>query len=238
MTIVPFRRELRRGMEGQDVRALQRALKKAGYRQSDPTGHFRKPTELQTIQFQMHHGIRKERGIVRENMWNYLTPFFDGYDRYLVENLHLTPKLTDKLDKLVNVAWQYYYHRPLHYLQQRPMEDTGPLPNIDSYLDCSEFVYVCAKQAGLPDPSGYDPPYPGYGNTDSFLAHMRHISITDVRKGDLAFYANPGHVGIVVGYASRYRDYMVIEHGSEGGPDYTQMHYRDPVAFTTWRHAA
>lgn len=233
---VPFKRELHMGMSGQDVRALQRALHKAGYRNGPATGHFKRPTKRQVIEFQKHHGIHKERGIVRKNTWNYLQQYFDGYDKYLVEQIHVAPAVVDKLDRFVKVAWWYYYRRPLHYLQQRPMQDTAPPPNIDSYLDCSEFVYVCAKAAGLPDPSGYT--IDNYGNTDSYLAHMRHINQSQVSKGDLAFYSNPGHVGIVVGYSSTYNDHMVIEHGSDGGPDYTSMHYREPVAYTTWRAAA
>jgi hypothetical protein len=237
MSKVPFKRVLHEGMHGGDVRALQRALRKAHVRKGDATGEFHKPTKLQVINFQRHHGIRKDRGVVHANTWDALQPYFDGYDAYLVKHVHLTPTTTDKLDRFVHVAWQYYYHAPLHYYQQRPMEDTGPLPNIDTYLDCSEFVYVCAKQAGLSDPSGYDPPWTGYGNTDSYLAHMRHIGISAVKKGDLAFYSNPGHVGIIVGFSDRYKDHMVIEHGSEGGPRYTYMHYRQPTEYTTWRKA-
>jgi hypothetical protein len=222
-------------MSGQDVRALQRALHKAGVRNGSATGHFKHPTKRQVIAFQKRHGIHPHKGTVGPGTWKHLQPYFDGFDKYLVEHVHIAPAVTDKLDHFVKVAWWYYYHRPLHYLQQRPMEDTAPPPNIDSYLDCSELVNVCAKAAGLPDPSGYDPPYQGYGNTDSYLANMRHINLSQVQKGDLSFYSNPGHVGIVVGHSTTYNDFMVIEHGSEGGPDYTSMHYREPVAFTTWR---
>lgn len=234
---VPLKRELHMGMHGQDVRALQRALHKAGCRNGASTGNFKRPTKRQVVAFQKSNGIYKRHwGTVEQNTWKALQPFFDGYDKYLVEHVHVSPPVVDKLDRFVKVAWWYYYHRPLHYLQQRPMEDTGEPPNIDNYLDCSELVYVCAKAAGLPDPSGYT--MPNYGNTDSYLAHMRHINQSQVGKGDLAFYSNPGHVGIVVGFSTAYNDHMVIEHGSEGGPDYTNMRYREPVAYTTWRAAA
>ena len=38
MKQVPFKRELRVGMQGQDVRALQRALRKAHFRKLAATG--------------------------------------------------------------------------------------------------------------------------------------------------------------------------------------------------------
>lgn len=232
---VPFKRVLHKGMAGGDVRALQRALHKAGYRKQTPTGEFHDLTRLEVVRFQQHHGIHKDRGVVRSNTWTALQPYFDTYDKYLVEQVHIALPIVDKLDKFVSVAWWYYYHRPFGYIQQRPMTDTAPPPNQDSSMDCSEFVYVCAQAAGLPDPSGYIPGYQNYGNTDSFLHNMKHIGSSAVKAGDLSFYDNPGHVGIVVGWSDRYKDHMVIEHGSSGGPNYTYMRYRDPVAFTTWR---
>lgn len=235
MKSVPFKRVLHKGMHGGDVRAMQRGLIKAGFRKNGPTGEFHELTRLQVIHFQRHHGIKNDQGIVRSNTWSALQPYFDAYDLYLVDQVHVPMPIVDKLDKFVSVAWWYYYRRPFGYTQQRPMTDTAPPPNRDSSLDCSEFVYVCAQAAGLPDPSGYIPGYQGYGNTDSYLAHMRHVASSAVRTGDLSFYANPGHVGIVVGWSDRYKDHMVIEHGHSGGPEYTYMNYRPPVAFTTFR---
>jgi hypothetical protein len=110
------------------------------------------------------------------------------------------------------------------------MQDTAPPPSIDRYLDCSEYVYVCAKAAGLPDPSGSG--YDGWGNTYSFLAHMR--STTHPQRGDLAFYADPSHVAIIAGAASNGA-LMVLSNGSDLGPRYLDMHYRTPVAYRTWR---
>ena len=222
---VPFKRELHQGMSGPDVRALQRALRKADVRQGRATARFRAPTKRQVIAFQKDQGIRKDRGIVKASTWRKLQPFFDGYDRYLVTHMHTSPPVTSKTDQMVKFAWWYYGQRPLHYLQQRAMQDTAPPPNVDTSLDCSELVWVCAHAAGLPDPSGYT--VPNYGNTDSYLAHMAHAD--GPAKGRLVFYANPGHVAIVVGQANGV--WMCIGHGSEGGPHYLPVNYRTPYAF-------
>lgn len=229
---VPFHRRLHVGCQGGDVRALQRALHKAGYRGLSPTGDYRDVTRREVVQFQKHHGIRLRRGIVRENTWHALQPYFDGYDGWLVNHWweHRHPPIQNKIDRFVKTAWLYYSNRPLRYYQQRPMQNTGPPPNIDRYLDCSEYVYVCAKAAGLPDPSGLG--YTGYGNTYSFLAHMRHTS--NPRRGDLVFYDNPSHVAIIVGEA-RGGVLMVLSNGSDYGPRYLNMRYRTPVAYRTWR---
>jgi hypothetical protein len=222
MRLVPFKRELHRGMSGPDVRALQRALRKADVREGRSTAKFRAPTKRQVVSFQKHHGIRKHDGVVRAGTWRHLQPFFDGYDLYLVTHMHTSPPVTDEISKMVKVAWWYYGQRPLHYLQQRPMIDFGPPPNIDTYMDCSEFATLCARAAGLPDPNGMG--YDGYGNTDTMIANMK--AATGPAKGRLAFYDNPGHVNIIVGQSGS--TWMVIGHGSEGGPHYYPMNYRTP----------
>ncbi len=228
MSSVPFKRELHKGMHGQDVRALQRALHKADCRDHPATADFGRATRRQVIRFQRHAGISRNRGIVKQRTWDALQPYFDGYDSYLVSHLHVTPPITDKISKMLKVAWWYYGNKPHHYYQQRPMQDTAAPPNVDWYLDCSEFVYVCAKAAGLPDPSGFG--YTAYGNTDSFLAHMK--SAAGPAKGRLAFYDDPGHVVIITGQANGV--WMCLSHGSEGGPGYYPINYRPVSAYRTF----
>ncbi len=225
---IPFKRELHQGMHGQDVRALQRGLHKADVRHNPATGTFKRATKRQVIRFQKAHGIRKNRGVVKQNTWNALAPYFDGYDKYLVSQLHVTPPITDKISRMLKVAWWYYGNKPHHYLQERPMTDTAPPPNVDNYLDCSEFVYVCAKAAALPDPSGFG--YTAYGNTYSYLAHMK--SAAGPARGRLAFYDDPSHVAIITGQVNGV--WMVLSMGSEGGPGYYPMSYRQPSAYRTF----
>lgn len=229
--LVMKRHPLHKGMHGPDVRVLQRALRKANCREKVPTGEFRELTRKQVVRFQRHHGIRKDRGIVRLNTWHALQPYFDGYDHWLMNHYHPQAVTLNPLDKFIKVAWWYYAQRPLDYYQQRPMYDTDPPPNVDDHMDCSEFVYVCAKAAGLPDPSGAG--YTGWGNTYSFIAHLPHASIP--QKGDLVFYDLPSHVGICTGFSALYKTLMVLSHGGDGGPRFLPYRYRTPVAYRTWR---
>jgi hypothetical protein len=230
MTLVPFKRELHVGLEGGDVRALQRALRAADCRTRLPTGEYRQVTKRNVTLFQRRHGIHQDRGVVKANTWAALQPYFDSYSAYLVKHTHIAPPASTKIDHFVKAAWAYYDSRPLRYLQERPMRNTFDLPYIDRYLDCSEFVYICAKNAGLPDPSGFG--YNGYGNTYSFLDHMPRTS--SPARGDLVMYDNPSHVAIAVGSVRKY-GLMVLSNGSDYGPRYLQARYRTPVAYLTFK---
>jgi hypothetical protein len=225
VTLVPFKRELHLGMQGKDVRALQRALRKADCRNHPATGDFRKATRRQVLRFKRRHHLPRNHGKVGKEMWAKLQPYFDGYDYYLCTHMHTSPPISDKTSRAVKTAWWYLGNKPHHYLQQRPMIGTAPPPSDDDYMDCSEFQYVNIKSAGLPDPSGYS--YPNYGNTDSFLAHLKHAS--GPAYGVLVFYSNPGHVALCVGKQGGV--WMVISHGSEGGPLLLPYNYRTPTAY-------
>jgi putative peptidoglycan binding protein len=242
---VPFKRELHypmgRNNPQSDIVALQRALRRGGFRPRDktgaPKGFYGKKTRAQVRAFQAARGIKGDRGVVKENTWRHLNELglFDGYDHYLVGKVKVgppKPPMDDKIARFVKVAWWYLGHAPLDYYQQRPMFDTAPPPNVDTSLDCSEFVYVCAQAAGLPDPSGYSPQYQGWGNTYSFLDHMP--SPGGPRVGDLAFYSDPSHVVIIAAYSSA-RGFSVISMGGDGGPRYLPLTYRNPSAYRTFK---
>lgn len=232
-TSIPFvklKRNLHTGITGRDVKALQRILRAAHCRTLAPTGHFRKVTKVNVQLFQKRHHLRQD-GVVGPVTWSAMHPYMDGYTVWLVNHTVIRKPIADHLDHMVKVAWWYYARRPLHYLQQRPAYDWAPPPNVDYYLDCSEYVMVCSRAGGLSDPSGFG--WTGYGNTDSFLQHMRHTWTP--KRGDLALYANPGHVAIITGVSAQYHALMCLSHGSEGGPHYIPVHYRTPVAYLTWR---
>jgi hypothetical protein len=230
LPVVKLKRTMHIGQHGRDIKALQRILKAANVRKGETTSKFRKATRMQVITYQRRHGLHAD-GIVGPKTWGTMGRYMDGYTAWLVHHTVVRRPITDDIDHMVKVAWWYYAHRPLHYYQQRPMQYTAPPPNVDRYLDCSEYVYVCAKAGGLPDPSGFG--YTGIGNTDTFLQHMRHTWTP--KRGDLALYANPGHVTIVTGYSDAYGALMCLSNGSDAGPRYLPVHYRSPVAYLTWR---
>lgn len=75
----------------------------------------------------------------------------------------------------------------------------GPEPRT---MDCSSFVTLCYKDAGLPDPSAKN--YEPIGNTESLIANCEKVTGTP-SKDDLCFYAgdesttHPQHVTLYVG---------------------------------------
>lgn len=71
----------------------------------------------------------------------------------------------------------------------------GPAPR---KMDCSSFVTLCYKEAGLPDPNGKG--YNGLGTTYTLIP--RCTQVKNPRPGDLCFYGSrsaPHHVNIYVG---------------------------------------
>lgn len=114
----------------------------------------------------------------------------------------------------------------IHYSQARPVKVVaeGIKPAIlrlgcQLNLDCSGLYIWCAQLAGLPDPSGFG--YQGWGNTWTIRGNSRKVTVP--APGDAAFYANAGHIVVVVGFVNDQpvadpHDVFVVSHGSEGGP--------------------
>jgi cell wall-associated NlpC family hydrolase len=100
------------------------------------------------------------------------------------------------------------------YAEIRPMPSSlfGHEPRV---MDCSTFVTLCYKAAGLPDPNHLG--YNGEGFTGTLIAHCHKVSTP--QPGDLCFYLGggsagaPQHVTIYVGHGK------VISMGGEGDPD-------------------
>lgn len=74
--------------------------------------------------------------------------------------------------------------------------------------DCSGYVTLLYKAAKLTDPNGLS--YNGYGYTGTLIT--RGAPTNNPQPGDLAFWSNPDHVGMVVGPGT------VVEWGSAPGP--------------------
>lgn len=206
------------GDHGRRVKALKRAMVKAGFREHfGHTDTFGIKLRNQLINFQKHHGIVKERGHVGPHTWDKLVPYFkrDGYARWLINHAP-APKDT-KLDirkLIVKNAWYGYYHgASVHYQQRRPMPLSWDFP---IWTDCSGYATLCYYKAGAPDPNGLQ--YSGYGFTGSMWVHGNRVATPSL--GDLVFYYNPDHVATYVGGGK------VISFGSEYGPYFLDAHYR------------
>lgn len=103
----------------------------------------------------------------------------------------------------------------------------GPAPRV---MDCSKFVTLCYKAAGLPDPNhqGYNP----FGNTGSLIAQCNITG--NPQPGDLAFYgpstSNTLHVTIYVGGG------QVISMGRQGDPSQGPTAAMGPSGFLGYWH--
>ena len=121
-------------------------------------------------------------------------------------------------EKIVNAAEaaissKYHYH----YLQRRPMSNSLYSKRAQQGIDCSEFVTLCYKAAGVVDPNGFG--YNGSGNTQTLMANGKKTGSPS--PGDLIFYRSPEHVGVYIG------DGQVIEMGGDPGPRKLNVNYRD-----------
>lgn len=93
--------------------------------------------------------------------------------------------------------------------------------------DCSGFVTLCYKAAGVPDPNGFG--YNGSGNTQSLMAHGKKIHSDKLAPGDLVFYRSPEHVGVFIGGG------QVVEFGGDPGPKTINVNYRgDLIGYFTY----
>lgn len=95
------------------------------------------------------------------------------------------------------------------------------------HIDCSAFVTLVYKTAGVPDPNGPAYAYNGSGNTQSLMANGTRTA--NPQPGDMIFYRSPEHVGIYIG------DGKVIEIGGNPGPLELSVNYRsDKIGYFTF----
>jgi cell wall-associated NlpC family hydrolase len=103
------------------------------------------------------------------------------------------------------------------------------------YIDCSAFVTLVYKHAGVKDPNGRD-----YASSRAAAAtrgarrehadaHGRRARTSNPQPGDMVFYRSPEHVGIYIG------DGKVIEMGGTPGPLKLPVTYRsDRIGYWTF----
>jgi prophage tail gpP-like protein len=128
--------------------------------------------------------------------------------------------------------WGFYHADEIHYSNGAfRMKDFAPPPNVPENTDCSGFVTWCYRVAGVLDPNGNN--YNGLGFTGSLWDTGQHISIVQLRIGDLVFYGDPhsfnSHVTVFIGNG------QVISMGSEPGPFVLPIRYRADISgFATY----
>lgn len=111
--------------------------------------------------------------------------------------------------------WGVKNEPSIHYRETRPMPLTAKLPLT---TDCSGFVTLCYKLAGLPDPNGLN--YNGTGYTGTLINKGKQVGHPQV--GDIVVYGGgTGHHTAVVVEAGA--DPLTVSHGWEGGPLYIRV---------------
>lgn len=141
------------------------------------------------------------------------------------QGLALAQKLRPRAGLAIECAlWGVRHQARIHYAQVRPIPLARPhrLPVLPFTTDCSGFVTMCIRYSGAPDPNGQH--YDGQGYTGTLLAHNRHVTLAELRPGDLVVYGCRSipaghHVGLV--RRIRRRDPAgvdTVSHGNEQGP--------------------
>lgn len=236
--IVPFTRTLHRGMKGNDVLAIKRALAHAKYRRwgFGFNRFFRRRLAQDIRRFQHDHGLRVD-GVYGPKTHAKLMHYFDAYGAYLMiktkKRLAALAAPTGKSAVVYQAMIAYNNRYKVHYTQggsrmmivRYRIKDLVAWFRGHSYLyeDCSSISTGYYYIAGLPDPNGLH--YNGQGYTGTLAVHGRWVSVPE--PGDLALYGwgfPYHHVAVYVGGG------RVVSHGSEIGPLLVSARYRGDLA--------
>jgi len=220
-------RHLEVGSTGRDVRAIQRALRKAGFRpKSDPTtDDFDERLKGQVTEFQRARGLTPADGEIGADEYAALRQFIDAFGRFLIQRAaKAAADANTTRKKIVAAARLCFDHRDeIHYTQSALRMDgvrrkLKP-PQFPVQEDCSSFVTWCYFAADAPDPNGNE--YNLSGFTGDQVRHGTETA--SPRLADLVFYgpsrSEINHVNLYVGGGK------IIGHGGEAGPRVFDIDY-------------
>jgi Putative peptidoglycan binding domain/NlpC/P60 family len=225
LTLPPLPRILRLGSKGRDVRALQRALQAAGFRQEPPTpkpSTFDDATDAEVRAFQRAKDLLVD-GEVGTDTYGALAQHYDTFGLKLLNAVGEAEPDTLRR-KIAAAAHCGFVNRDeVHYTQEAGTRMDGILnerrpPDFPRSADCSSFAIWCYWAAGAPDPneSGYSGGWSG-----SLLQRGRETNEPGV--GDIAFYGTSrsdiNHVTVCVGNG------RCVSHGQESGPTLLPLDY-------------
>ena len=131
----------------------------------------------------------------------------------------MTPPLTLRQWFCDNCEWAVGDKAHWNYAQVRPIPLGLPkFTHGTITTDCSGFVTLMAKWAGMPDPNGFG--YSGEGYTGSLLNHLPHVPWSETWRGDLCVFGGGTgtHVVVLQLGVPHGGDPYVYSHGFQGGP--------------------
>ena len=151
-------------------------------------------------------------------------------------------------DRASQAALLAYRNRPrVHYTQgeARWSGIKGRRSSLEGeypfYADCSAFTTWCLwnalfltyRQPDVVNGLGWD-----YGFTGTQIRHGRRVDARAMLRGDLVFYAKPGHTPTHVAIMVGRRDGRahVVSHGNEAGPLFLPFNYRRVVECRRYIH--
>jgi hypothetical protein len=211
-----LRRVLRRGSQGADVKALQRALNERGFNSGPVDGDFGPFTEAAVRAYQRQAGITVD-GIVGAQTWGALGGEFEPGPGPDETGLRYRLALIAQREAEKQLSWTGPNSEAEKYLQplREPMRALGHVGTAPIFFNwCAAFVTWCCREAGILVPDVPD----GYWATMAlveawkFWAQKEGIwhprgSINPARGDVLVFEWFDGdvtldHIGIVSGYTS------------------------------------
>lgn len=231
--VVPHPRDLREGMKGNDVFALKRAGRKAGFKGLVMTTAFGPQLKKDLVVFQRKHGLTPD-GIYGPATHKKLAPFYDAYGIYLINHTVIEAPWRAKMLSAAMIAynerWKIHYTQgPARmWLVRNRIRNPKALYTLSAiYEDCSSFATWLYYAAYLPDPNNFG--YNGLGYTGTLANHGVTISTSSAGIGALHFYGwgfPYSHVTINVGNG------RAISNGSEIGPNIVSPWYRNDLRVT------
>lgn len=225
---IPFPRQFTIGATGPDVRAVKRALKKAGGTGMADNGVFGARAGAELAEFKKKHKLLADP-IYTEQAHEKLRKYFDAFGASLMaREAAILARIALRSSFVAARAWMVAHKKQFRYAQVRPIPEY--LARFETkttiYTDCSGSIELAAKWTpGCPDPSGLG--FNGYGNTGSLLGHCKHITAKEALPGDLIVYrAGPGdtygHHAVSIDRPEG-NDFRVVSLGHQGDPNfYTQ----------------
>ena len=203
---VPFH-PVKQGDTGLQVRALKRALSRAGYIRWAQGGNFTLLFGEYAVRalkkFQKDHQLEQTGRYARVDHVK-LARFYDDYSiKYILGAIKppVSAEETKRNAFLAQLMYLYNRRYNIRYAQSRPFDTDRPPWG----LDCSASGEWAAKWSNTPSLSGYSS-Y-GYGNTDTQLDRFRRLgrvfsSISQAELCDPLYYgrgSDPSHVAFYIG---------------------------------------
>lgn len=223
---IPFPREFHPGARGPDVRAVKRALRKAGQTGMADNTLFGQRAQECLAAFKHRHGLLQDPVYTRQ-AHEKLMPFFDLFGASLMSQEAATIARTRLRARFVEARrWMVAHHGTFDYAETRPIPETlAPFESEQRIrTDCSGSIELAARwTAGCPDPSRLG--FNGEGNTATLMGGCRHIAPSEAAAGDLIVYRKGpddsyGHHAVSVDEKLPDGDLRVVSHGHQGDPGY------------------